>query len=98
MEIEGKNKEKIVFTCAMDLFEFNVMLFGLSNASATFQRMIDKVVERIDWQVGSNYLNNLMIGLLSFENYINHLDKCFNNLVCLVSVPNFQNAIFSNRD
>jgi hypothetical protein len=41
---------------------------------------MDKVVEGIDWQVDSNYLDDLMIGLLSFENHINHLKQVFQRL------------------
>jgi hypothetical protein len=32
----------------MDLFEFSVIFFGLNNTPATFQRMMDEVVEKID--------------------------------------------------
>jgi hypothetical protein len=80
VEIEEKDKENIAFTCTMGLFKFNIMLFELSNAPATFQRMMNKIVERIDWQVGSNYLDDLMIGLLSFKDHINHLEQVFQQL------------------
>jgi hypothetical protein len=42
VEIEEKDKKKTAFTCAIDFFEFNVMIFGLSNIPATFQRIWTK--------------------------------------------------------
>ena len=49
IEIEEKDKEKTAFICSMGLFEFNVMPFGLCNAPATFQRMMDEVTADLDW-------------------------------------------------
>ena len=38
-----KDREKTAFCTQEGLFEFNVMLFGLCNAPATFQRLMDCV-------------------------------------------------------
>jgi hypothetical protein len=79
IEIEEKNKEKTNFICAINLFEFNVLLFGLNNAPVYFNKM-DEIVEEINWQVGSNYLNDLIIELLNFKNHINYLKQIFQRL------------------
>jgi hypothetical protein len=80
VEIQEEDKEKTAFICAMGLFEFNVMPFGLSNAPATFQRMMDEVVADMDWRVGSDYLDDLLVGSLSFEEHLRDLEKVFQRL------------------
>jgi putative transposase len=47
IEMEEKDKEKTAFICSQGLFEYNVMPFRLTNAPATFQRMMDKTLRDI---------------------------------------------------
>ena len=39
---------KIALTTPFGLYEYNYMPFGLKNASATFRRYMDKILEDID--------------------------------------------------
>jgi hypothetical protein len=48
VEIEESDKEKTAFITTSGLYEFNVMPFGLSNAPATFQRLMDTVLTDMD--------------------------------------------------
>lgn len=80
VEIEEKDKEKTAFSCSLGLFEWNVMPFGLTNAPATFQRLMDEVILGIDWDIGADYMDDLIIGSLSFEEHLNHLQKVFDRL------------------
>jgi hypothetical protein len=54
------NKKKFAFICIAELFEFNIMPFDLTNAPATFQRLMDEVIDGVNWCLGSNYLDDLM--------------------------------------
>ena len=80
IEINESDKEKTAFTCAMGLFEFNVMPFGLCNAPATFQRLMDEVIADMDWRVGSDYIDDLIIGSLTFEEHCGDLIKVLERL------------------
>lgn len=44
VEMAPEDREKTAFCTREGLFEFNVMLFGLCNAPATFQRLMDCVL------------------------------------------------------
>ena len=44
VEVDQKDREKTAFTTPEGLFEFNVMPFGLCNAPATLQRLMDLVL------------------------------------------------------
>ena len=45
--IKPEHRHKTAFITSRGLFEFLVMPFGLCNAPATFQRLIDNVIERL---------------------------------------------------
>jgi hypothetical protein len=45
------------------------MPFGLCNAPDTFQRMMDEIIREA--QVGLDYLDDVIIGLKSFESQYN---------------------------
>lgn len=78
VEMDEESKEKTAFICNVGLFEFNVMPFGLCNAPATFQRMMDEVIGEA--QVGLDYLDDVIIGSETFEKHIKDLKKLFESL------------------
>jgi hypothetical protein len=56
------------------------MLFGLTNALGTFQRMMDDVFEELSLEAGRNYINDIIIGLETFEEHLEALEKVFQQL------------------
>ena len=70
------SKEITAFTVpGKGLFQWNVMPFGLSNAPATFQRLVDKL---IDPEMEPNvfaYLDDLIIVTETFEQHLEFLEK-----------------------
>ena len=49
VEMDEVDKEKTVFCTTKGLFQFRVMPFGLCNAPATFQRLMDLVLAGLQW-------------------------------------------------
>lgn len=78
VELEESSKEKTAFTSCAGLFEFNVMPFGLCNAPATFQRMMDEVIAGLD--LTEDYLDDVITGTKTFEEHLASLKKLFDRL------------------
>jgi hypothetical protein len=41
---------------------------------------MDEIVDGVDWHLGSDYLDDLMIGLLLFEEHIDNFFQIFEHL------------------
>ena len=50
VQVDPEHREKTTFCTSEGLFEFNVMPFGLCNAPATFQRLMDSVLTGLHWK------------------------------------------------
>lgn len=51
VEMAKKDKKKIAFSTGSDLYQFNVMPFGLCNTPATFERLMERVLVGLPWQI-----------------------------------------------
>jgi hypothetical protein len=67
VEMEEADKEKTAFTTGKGLWKFVVMPFGLSNALATFERLMEQVLVGLPWLVCLVYLNDIIVHARSFE-------------------------------
>ena len=70
VEVDPKDREKTAFTTYDGLFEFLKMPFGLCNAPATFQRLMDLVLAGLQWTNCLVYLDDLLIIGKSFEEHL----------------------------
>ena len=77
--MDEKDKEKTAFTCHSGLYEFLVMLFGLSNAPAIFQELMSVVLSGYS-QFAVAYLDDILIFSPSIEEHLQHLQFVFNRL------------------
>ena len=51
------------------------MPFGLCNAPATFQRMMDIVLTSLKWKTCLIYLDDVVVFSKSFDNHVTDLDE-----------------------
>ncbi len=70
--VAEKDRPKTAFTTSMGLFQFRVMPFGLSGAPATFQRMMDTLLQGTE-SFAAAYLDNLVIYSSSWKEHCHHL-------------------------
>jgi hypothetical protein len=78
--MKESDKKKTAFITQMGTYEFNVMPFGLCNAPATFQRLMDKILQTYIGKFVVVYLDDLTIYSDTFENHLKHLSTIFDTL------------------
>jgi hypothetical protein len=80
VELREEDKPLTAFTTRRGLFEWNVMPFGLTNAPATFQRLMEKVLEGLQWKVCALYLDDIIVFAPTAEEHLRRLalvlDRC----------------------
>ena len=69
MEMSPEHREKTAFCTTEGLFEFNVMPFGLCNAPATFQRLMNMVLAGLQWSSCFVYLDDIIVIGKTFEDH-----------------------------
>ena len=77
--VHYQSQEKTAFITHQGLFEFRVMPFGLKNAPAAFQRLMQTVLRDLNPGDGpdfvSVYLDDILIFSQTLEDHFNHLQK-----------------------
>ena len=74
------DQEKTTFTTFHGLFEFTVMPFGLCNAPATFQRLMETVLHGLIGDFVSVYLDDIIIYSPTIKDHLQHLSAVFDRL------------------
>jgi len=80
IEMEPEDRHKTAFIVDDGIYEFNVMPFGLTNAPATFQRMMNRVFNKIIGNFVVVYLDDLNIYSRNFNEHLIHLREVFERL------------------
>jgi hypothetical protein len=80
VEMDKESKEKTAFITHKGLNEFNVMPYGLTNAPATFQRLMDIVLAGLKWQSCLVYIDDVVIYSPTFEQHLIDLKNVFQAL------------------
>lgn len=62
------------------LWRFTVMPFGLCNAPATFERLMERVLGQLQWQICLCYLDDILIFSRSVVQHLEHLGQVFERL------------------
>jgi len=80
VEVEDADRPKTAFVTRGGLYEYKVMPFGLCNAPATFERLIETVMAGLHWKICLIYLDDIIVVGKTFEDMINNLDKVLGRL------------------
>ena len=80
VEVRPEDREKTAFCTHEGLFEFKVMPFGLCNAPATFQRLMDRVLAGIQQSSCLVYLDDVIIVGMTFQEHLKNLRDVYDRL------------------
>lgn len=61
VELDERDKEKTAFSTRQGLFQWKVMPFGLCNAPATFERLMELVLRGLCWKSCLVYLDDVIV-------------------------------------
>ena len=75
VEVVPEDQPKTAFTTPEGLYQFKGMPFGLCNAPATFQRLMDRVLGGLKWSSCLVYFDDIIVVGRTFKDHLHHLSK-----------------------
>ena len=80
VKMDSESREKTAFVTTSGLYEFVSMPFGLCNAPATFQRLMEIVLNGLARDVCMVYLDDILVMGKTFNEHLENLQKVFSRL------------------
>jgi hypothetical protein len=77
VDVHPDNKEKTAFSTGQGLWQFTVMPFGLCNAPATFDRLMETVLQGLTYDSCLVYLDDMIVIGRTFQEHLLNLRKVF---------------------
>ena len=76
----SRDREKTAFLTKQGLFQFTVLPFGLCNAPATFERLMENVLRHLQWEKCLLYLDDILIYGRTFDETLHNLELVLERL------------------
>ncbi|CAI5689901.1 unnamed protein product [Oreochromis niloticus] len=80
VELTPRARRAAAFCTRTGLFEWNVMPFGLCNAPATLQRLMDRVLAGMQWETCLVYLDDIIVLAKDVSGMLQRLGQVFYRL------------------
>ena len=81
VELDPEDRQKTAFTFhGKGLFQFKVMCFGLTNAPATFERLMETVLKGLLWKICVVYMDDVICYSPEFQSAYDNLKVVFMRL------------------
>lgn len=77
VKLSEEAKSKTAFSTGAGLWQFKVMPFGLCNAPATFERLMEQVLSGLPSTVALLYLDDILVPGKTFEKQVENLQSVF---------------------
>ena len=80
IEMAPEDQEKTAFSTSLGLYEFKVMPFGLVNAPASFERLMETVLRGLQWEECLVYMDDIIVAGDSISQCLERLEHVFQRL------------------
>ena len=80
VKVTDEDMDKTAFICPKGMFRYRNMPFGLCNAGATFQRLMDVVLSGLNLDICLVYLDDIVTFSKTVEEHLERLDAVFSRL------------------
>ena len=78
--MDDGDRHKTAFITPFGLYEYNRMPFGLTNAPATFNRLMQRCLNEMIFQILLVYLDDIIVFLETFDEHLERLDRVLTRL------------------
>ena len=95
--VSKEDREKTAFFSPKGLYQFIIMPFGLSGATATFQRMMDSVLRGTE-AFAVVYLDDIVIYSKTLQDHLTHLRDVFQRLEDAHLTVKMKKCVFRAED
>jgi len=76
VEVAPGDRDKTAFSAGgIGLFRFITMPFGLTGAPATFERLMERVLLGLQWQIAVLYIDDIVVFASDFFTHLDRLDQ-----------------------
>ncbi len=80
VKMDPKDIDKTAFVTKQGLFRFTVMPFGLCNAQATFERLMELVLSDLNWKICLIYLDDVIVYGGDFYNALDRIKQVWQRI------------------
>ena len=81
VEVSDEDKDKTAFSVGGGgLYRFNTMPFGLCNAPGTFQRLMEQVLQGLQWEIAVLYIDDVVVYSETVDQHFERLGKVLQRL------------------
>ena len=80
VEMAEQDKPKTAFVTHKGLYQFRVLPFGLTNAPAVFERLMEHVLKGLQWEKCLVYLDDIIIFGSDFSQSLSNLEAVFQRI------------------
>ena len=78
--MDEADRENTAFCTRQGLFQWRVMPFGLCNAPATFERLMELVLSGLNWRICLIYLDDVIVFGRNFDEYLENFKAVWQRL------------------
>lgn len=81
VELHEEHKERTAFTIGpLGFYEYTRMPFGLANAPATYQRLMEEVMGELHTRICYVYIDDVIVFAKTYEEHLHHLELVFERI------------------